>query len=77
MTIKEELRALVDDLSDHEAEQVLIMVRRLRALAAWEAAPADDEEETDEERAAVAEAKAELAAGQGIAWDRVRRRRLH
>jgi len=74
MTAKDELRAAVEELSDSEAEQVLVMVRRLRAIAAWDAAPPDDEEETEEERQAVAKARAELAAGQGIPWEQVRRR---
>ena len=74
MSVKDDLRAAVDEISDQEAEQVLVVVRRLRALAAWDAAPVDDEDVTGEEQAAVMEAKAELAAAQGIPWDRVKGR---
>jgi hypothetical protein len=71
MTIKDELHAAVEELTDREAEELLVVVRRLRAVAAWDAAP-DDEQEMDDERAAVIAAKAELAAGQGIPWDEVK-----
>ncbi len=73
MTVKDELQAAVEDLDDRQAEQILAVIRRLRAIARWDEMPADDEEETDAERAGVAAAKTELAAGQGIAWDRVKR----
>ena len=75
MSVKDELRAAVDELSEHEAQEVLTVVRRLRAIAAWDSAPADDEEVTPEEQAAVAEAKAEIGAGQGVPWNRVKRGR--
>jgi hypothetical protein len=74
MSVKENLRAEVEELSDQDAERVLLMVRRLRAIAAWNAAPPDDEEETEEERQAVAEAKADVAAGRVIPWADVKRK---
>jgi hypothetical protein len=67
MTVKEQLHHAVDAMTDDEARIAL------RALAdasgdpvAWMLAhaPLDDEPETEEERAAVAEAKRELAAGE-------------
>lgn len=74
MSVKDELRAAVDELSEDEVGEMLVVVRRLRAISAWDKAPPDDEF-TSEENAAVAEAKAEIAAGQGIPWDRVKRGR--
>ena len=76
MAIKDELRAAVETLSEEEAEQVLIVVRRLQAVAAWDAAPVDDEEESEEEKALVAEARAEFAAGNSVPWSEVKKR-LH
>ncbi len=69
---KEELHRLVDELPESEhatAQRVLVGLRVLAAvgpLYTAETAPIDDEPETEEERAAVAEAKAELARGEGI-----------
>ena len=62
MTAKDDLRAAVEELSDGEAERVLLLVRRLRAIAAWDSAPPDDEEETEDERAAMEQARADIAA---------------
>jgi hypothetical protein len=61
MTMRESIHHLVDDLTDEDlptAERLLLGLRitadpALRSLAA---APIDDEPETDEERAAIAEA---------------------
>jgi DNA-binding GntR family transcriptional regulator len=74
MSVKEELLSEVRALSDQDAEQVLLMVRRLKAIAAWNAAPPDDEEETEAERQAVAEARADIAAGKFVPWEQVKRR---
>jgi hypothetical protein len=76
MSAKDDLRVAVEQLSEDEAEHVLLVVRRLQAIAAWDAAPVDDEEETDEERALVAEARADVATGRTIPWSEVKRR-LH
>jgi hypothetical protein len=73
MTIKEQLRAMVETLSEDDAA---LLVRALQGdRLAWTllAAPIDDEPETDEERAAVEEAKAELARGEGVPWEDVKR----
>jgi hypothetical protein len=72
MTTREGLHRLVDELPEPEwpaAEQLLARLRdgavdplRLALLLA----PADDESETAEERAAVQAAREELARGEGI-----------
>lgn len=75
MSLKERLHELVDLLPDNaipEAE------RRLEELASdglvsWDDAPYDDEPETEEERLAVAEAKADLAAGRVVPHEEARR----
>jgi hypothetical protein len=81
MTTKEEMHAsarreslheLVEALPEGELATAQRLLEALRLLSAQEElytadmAPIDDEPETDEERAAVAEAKAELARGEGI-----------
>jgi len=74
MTAKDELRVALEGLSDNEAEQVLLMVRRMRAIAAWDSAAPDDEEETEEERAAMAEARADEDAGRLVPWAEIKQR---
>ena len=79
MVTKETLHRLIDDLPESEyttAHRVLEGLRALiqaGALYSIETAPFDDEEETDEERAAVAEARAALARGEVVGHDAVRR----
>jgi len=79
---RDAIRQLVDDLDEHDlpiAERLLRALRDtggesdpvLRALAN---APLDDEPETEEERAAVAEARQELLEGRGIPHEEVKRR---
>ena len=74
MTAKDDLRAAVEELSDGEAERVLLLVRRLRAIAAWDSVPPDDEEETEEERAAMEEARADIAANRLVRWSDIKQR---
>jgi predicted transcriptional regulator len=78
MSVKDELRGLVDQLSDQgaaEAVRYLRWLMREEALrATLDAAPLDDEPETDEERAAVAEGKADLEAGRVVPAAEVYRR---
>ncbi len=78
MTTKEKLHRLVDALPEpvlDEAEQLLQGLAQraddplLRALAA---APEDDEPETEEERSAIAEARAAIARGEVEPWEHVR-----
>jgi hypothetical protein len=66
MTTKERLHALVDELSEREAERALSLVEKEREdpmVAAFRDAPEDDEPWTDEDEAAMAEVEADRAAG--------------
>jgi hypothetical protein len=66
MTTKERLHALVDELSEREAERALSLVEKEREdpmIAAFRNAPEDDEPWTDEDEAAMAEVEADRAAG--------------
>lgn len=76
---KETLYHLVDTLPESEFATAARVLEALRASSAESrytaaTAPLDDEVETEEERAAVAEARAELARGAGIAAAEVYRR---
>jgi len=62
MTIKEQLRARIESMSDELASE-LLKIADQRTQLSLDHIPIDDEAETDEEREAVAEAKAEIAAG--------------
>jgi hypothetical protein len=59
-------------------EQVQALLRTLRHqfAARLAALPLDDEEETDEERAAMEVALADLAAGRVVPWSKLRPRYL-
>lgn len=74
MTTKDELYTAIEELSDNEAEEVLMLVRRLRAIATWDGAAPDDEEETDEERAAMDKARADVIAGRLVPWSDIKQR---
>jgi hypothetical protein len=69
VTTREQLHAIVDELSDDllpSAAESLELLRREKARAFWEAmenAPEDDEELTDEELAQLDAAIARLDAG--------------
>jgi len=78
MTTKERLYRLIDELPEPvlaEAEQLLQKLQQqatdplVRALAK---APEDDEPETEEERLAIAEARAAIARGEVEPWEQVR-----
>jgi hypothetical protein len=76
-TTRDRLHELVNALAD---EDLPTAVQVLTALVdddpvglALALAPIDDEPETDEERAAVAEGKADLAAGHTLTTDELRR----
>lgn len=77
MTAKQQLRQLVDELSEVEAAEALeiLAARRGRhALTEFlDNAPADDEPVTPEEEALVQEAREEIARGQLISADEIRR----
>ena len=79
MTTKETLHKLVDRLPEDEWEAVhQILEERLAkhdpVLQAFLNAPEDDEPETEEERAAVAEAYESIARGEVISDEELRRR---
>ena len=78
MTTKETLHKLVDRLPEDEWEAVHQMLEERLAkhdpvLRAFLTAPEDDEPETEEERAAVAEAYEDLKTGRVLPWDEVKR----
>ena len=78
MTIKEELHRLVDELPEsesHAAKRYLEYLCNMGdpVLRAMLEAPEDDEPETEEERAAVAEAYEDLAAGRIVPLEEVKR----
>jgi hypothetical protein len=82
MTIKDQLHRLVDELPECEllaAHRYLVYLRNVGSdpvLRAFLEAPIDDEHETEEERAAVQEAREELARSEGVPWDEARARLL-
>jgi hypothetical protein len=66
MTSKERLQALVEELSEPEAERALKLVEKEHedpVIAAFRDAPEDDEPWTDEDETAMAEVRADDAAG--------------
>jgi len=63
MTVKDELHELVDQLDEEDAREALARLQDFRLPRVLREAPIDEEPETDEERAAVAEARAALAGG--------------
>jgi hypothetical protein len=78
MTAKEKLRQTVEDLSEAEAQDTLGFIVRRRgqrdALAdLLERAPLDDEPTTPEEDEAAREARAEIARGEVLSADEIRR----
>jgi hypothetical protein len=72
MTTKEALHRLIDELPDEQAEQLLrgIVDPVLQARAV---APIDDEPETADEAAAVAEGVADLERGDVLTTEQLRR----
>ena len=78
MTIKEDLHRLVDELPKKElpvAKRYLEYLRNMGdpVLRAFMEAPEDDEEETEEERALVQEARQEYLRGETRPWEEVRK----
>jgi hypothetical protein len=66
MTAKEQLRSLVDELTEREADEALALItaRRGDDFARWlDSRPEEDEEISEQEEAAVQEARDEIAAG--------------
>jgi predicted transcriptional regulator len=75
MTTREALHRLVDSIPASQLDDARRALEPLAdpVLTTLENAPWDDEEETDEERAAVAEGKADLEAGNFVTLEEVRR----
>ncbi|HEY7831677.1 MAG TPA: hypothetical protein VIC06_14035 [Solirubrobacteraceae bacterium] len=77
MTTKERLHKLVDELTDGEADSTLefaVAQREDPLLRAVANAPKDDEPFTDEDEAAVAEGRADFAAGRTVSHEEMLRR---
>lgn len=82
MTTAEARTKLHDLIESLPSEDVPTALRVLEALnsssdpvpLAWRDVPIDDEPETEDERAAVAEARREIEEGKGIPHDEVMRR---
>ncbi len=75
MTAKEQLRERIETLSEEEAGEALRLLD-LRAdpvIAAFRDAPPDDEPWTEEDEAAAAEGRADLAAGRTVSLDEAMR----
>lgn len=77
MTTREKLHRLVDELAEAELAPTLRLVETQRhdpMLQALADAPEDDEPWTDEDEAAVAEGRADLAAGRTVSLDEMLRK---
>ncbi len=79
MSAREEAHGLLDRLSDAELEIVARMLRGLAAPDSLDAflasCPIDDEEETEEERTAVAEAREDVRQGRVVSHEELIQRR--
>lgn len=75
MTAKEQLRERIEALSEEEAAAALRLLdaRADPLTRLLDDAPIDDEPTTPEEEAAVAEARADIAAGRTISLDEIKR----
>jgi hypothetical protein len=77
LTAKDQLRQVVEDLTEMEAEQMLDIIARRRdrdpMIAAFEDAPEDDEPSTAEEDASADEAWESYKRGEAVSMDEIRR----
>ncbi len=75
MTAKEKLRERVETLTEEQAAETLRLLdqRADPVLAAFRDAPVDDEPWTDEDEAAAAEGRADVAAGQTVSLEEAMR----
>jgi PHD/YefM family antitoxin component YafN of YafNO toxin-antitoxin module len=75
MTAKEQLRERIETLTEREAERTLRLLDDLRdpLTKFLDDAPIDDEPTTPAEEAAVAEARADIAAGHTISLEEIKR----
>lgn len=80
MTAKEKLRVRVEELTEQEAAATLdfIASRGRDEFTIWlDSRPEDDEPLTAEEREALAESKADVAAGRTVSFDQLKRELGH
>lgn len=74
MTARDELKALVDGMSEVDARLWLAALRdHDRVALALVSAPFDDEPETAEEHAAVEAAYEDIRAGRVVGWEELKR----
>ena len=75
MTAKEQLRERVETFSEQEAKDTLRLLdmRLDPVISAFRDAPLDDEPWTEDDEAAAAEGRADLAAGQTVSLDEAMR----
>jgi predicted transcriptional regulator len=78
MTTREQAHKLLDELPESEIEPVLEFIASRRededpVIAAFRDAPQDDEPWTDEDEAAAAEGRADIAAGRTVSLDEAMR----
>jgi predicted kinase len=76
MTAKETLRAAVEALSEEEAAVALRLLERSdedSLIAAFRDAPEDDEPWTEEDEAAAAEGRDDIAAGRTVSLEQAMR----
>jgi predicted kinase len=76
MTAKETLRAAVEALSEEEATVALRLLERSdedSLIAAFRDAPEDDEPWTEEDEAAAAEGRDDIAAGRTVSLEQAMR----
>lgn len=71
MTAKQQLRERIEAFSEEEASQALRLLdlRSDPVIAAFRDAPLDDERVTPEDEAAIAEARADVAAGRTVSLE--------
>lgn len=76
MTAKEKLRQQVEALSEEEAQETLrlLELRRDPMVVAFRDARLDDEPVTEEEEASLAEADRDIAAGNTISLEELKRK---
>lgn len=79
MTAKEKLREAVEELSEHQAAETLDYIANRRAgqrdalSVLLDGAPLDDEPSSSDEEEGVGEARGEIARGEIIPADEIRR----
>jgi hypothetical protein len=77
MTAKEQLRQRIEAFSEEEAVEALrlLELRTDPLVIAFRDAPVDDEPFTEDDEAALAEARADIAAGRTVPLDEAMRER--